>query len=125
MPEFDAIKEYMLEGKTKKLEDIIVINDNISLDMKFIIADLVSGKLKRSARKKPSKFERDKILHRFVAEHLDKGHKLTSSSTVDGAITLVAEGTNETEDVVCNAYKRIKKHNKKTLLELGKEDSDI
>ncbi len=102
------------------MSDIIQYSDDISPVMKLLIADIVTGKLKRKPGKKPSTFKRDKILHRFVKEHLAAGHKLTSGR-IDGATAIVSAGTDEKEDTVLKAYQRIEKHNKKTLNELGKD----
>ena len=117
--ERDAISDYMEENNTQKLESIITNDNDISTDMKRFIADIVAGRIKRPARRKPSTHKRDIALHRFVKEHLSEGHILRSNSKNAGAISLVADGTRETEDVVYNAYKRINKYQKLTLMQLG------
>ncbi len=119
--EREAIIEYMEYNNSDALRDIIQYSDDMTPDMRCLIADIVTGKLKRRAGKKPSTFKRDKILHRFVKEHLAAGHKLTSGR-IDGATAIVSEGTGESEDTVLKAYQKIEKHNHKTLNDLAKDE---
>jgi hypothetical protein len=119
--EREAIIDYMEYNDSGALTDIIQHIDDITPAMRTFIADIVAGKLKRKNRKKPSTFKRDKILHRFVKEHLAAGHKLTSGR-VDGATALVSEGTGESEDTILKAFQRIENHNNKSLNELAKEE---
>lgn len=102
----------------------IIHQSNMSPAMRQFVADIVTGKLKRNASKKPSTFARDKILHGFVTEQLSKGHKLTSGREL-GAIDIVSDEMGIESSTVLKAYQRIKKHNNKTLNELAKKEAAL
>lgn len=118
--EVDAITDYMNDNDPSALANIIQQNDKITLDMRRFIADIVTGKLKRNAGKKPSTFKRNYEIYQQIDELLSDGYNLTSNNVKDGAGAIIADRFKVSEDCAIKAYSALKK----VIEEINKENQE-
>ena len=122
--EVQAINAYMEHNDTTELTQIILCNDVISPSMRRIIADLITGKLKRNPSKKTSTFYRDCKIYEEIAELVKGGQTLKSCTAIIAARRFLAPDNKAyflTPDAINKAYYR----GKKKCLEVQKHDDDV
>lgn len=106
--EYSAIIDFMDDNDPAAIAEIIKSGRHCSTSMRVFIADLVTGEVKRSPRKKPSKHRLKYVLYREILKLLSEGRPLTDNRTGDGAAATVANEFGVTEDVAMNAYYELK-----------------
>ena len=104
-----AISDYMDTNDPAPLAALIQENSDITPDMRRFIADLVTGKIKRKAGKKPSTFKRNFEIYEKISDILSDECILTSNRFKEGAFQIIADEFEITEDLAKHAYYDIKK----------------
>lgn len=105
--EEDAILNYLEVNNPAKLAAIISQN-NMTKDMCRFVADIITGKVKRKPRKKPSTDLRDIQIYIRIEALLSDGHNLTSNSSKDGAAAIITDEFSISEEAAIKAHSRIK-----------------
>ena len=100
--EWRAIHLFMGDNDTTELVALIQQSE-LSPAMREVIADMVTGKLKRKPRKKPSTAYRDMFIVMEIAQLIFEGHRLTSNRESNGA-AIVAEKYGISEECALKVY---------------------
>jgi len=101
--EWRAIHLFMEYNDTTELVALIQQSE-LSPAMREVIADMVTGKLKRKPRKKPSTAHRDMFIVMEIANLIFAGHRLTSNRESNGAAAIVAEKYEISEECALKVY---------------------
>jgi hypothetical protein len=106
--EYMAIIDYMDGNDPAAIAAIIKSGKYCTESMRGFIADIITGEVKRSPRKKASKHNLNYVLYRKILELLSEGQPLTDNRAGGGAAATVANEFGVSEDVAIKAYYEIK-----------------